>query len=79
MNAPAIISIGPECSPPRADDFQAAAARLRDACQDAWLLIDQLGPHASDEHKLEVLKGPKFASAAFSVRAALVFTRHLSL
>ena len=78
MNTPAILPCGPEFSPPT-DEFQAAAVRLREACQDAWLLIDQLGPHASDEHKLEILRGPRFASAAFSVRAALILTRNLSL
>lgn len=62
-----------------ADDYREAASRLRGACLDAWHLIDQLGSHASAGHKLDVLQGPAFVTAAFNVRAALALTSHLQL
>lgn len=43
------------------------------------MLIEQIGPNASDERKLEVLLSPRFSTAAFSVRSALVLTCNLHL
>lgn len=59
------------------EQILAFAKRLRQACKDAWILLDALGPHATDDTKLEVLKSPGFATAVHSVRSALVLSRSL--
>lgn len=53
------------------------AKRLRQACKDAWILMDALGPHATDDTKLAVLKSPGFATAVHGVRSALILSKSL--
>ena len=60
-----------------AEHLLSVANRLRQACKDAWILLDALGPHATDDTKLAVLKSNAFAAAAFSVQSALILSRSL--
>lgn len=60
-----------------AEQILAFAKRLRQACKDAWILLDAIGLHATDEVKLAVLKISGFATALHGVRLALILTRSL--
>ena len=60
-----------------AEQILAFAKRLRQACKDAWVLLDALGPHAADDTKLAVLKSNAFATAAHGVRSALILSRSI--
>lgn len=51
--------------------------RMREALADAWALLDQLGAHADEAQKLEVLRGPKFYTAYVAVRKAMVLTKDM--
>ena len=59
------------------DQLREFSKRLRGACKDAWQLMDALGHHADDQTKLAILHSTDFATAAYSVRSALILTKSL--
>lgn len=60
-------------------DLREAAKIMREALQEAWLIFDALGVHQSDDDRLSILHSPKFSSAAFRVRAAMLKTNRVKL
>lgn len=45
---------------------------LIEALREAWAIIDKLGAHQSDGHRLVILHSPEFSSAAYRVRTAML-------
>ena len=60
-------------------DLREAAKIMREALQEAWLIFDALGVHQSDDDRLSILRGPKFQSAAYRVRTAMIKTQRVAI
>ena len=60
-------------------DLLEAARTMREALQEVWLVMDALGAYQSDDDRLSILHSPKFSSAAYRVRTAMIKTQRVAI
>ena len=52
---------------------------MREALKEVWLVIVALRSNQADNDRLEILRGPKFQSAAYRVHTAMIKTQRVEI
>ena len=60
-------------------DLREAAKIMREALKEVWLVIVALRSNQADNDRLEILRGPKFQSAAYRVHTAMIKTQRVAI
>ena len=60
-------------------DLREAAKIMREALKEVWLVIVALRSNQADNDRLEILRGPKFQSAAYRVHTAMIKTQRVEI